>query len=374
MKKRILVCIGTRPEAIKMAPVIKELLARPDDFETITCATAQHRNMLDQVIDFFSIPINYDLDLMQHGQDLVQLSSRLLVAVSDVMKQADPDLVLVHGDTSTAFMSALAAFYARIPVGHVEAGLRTFNLKSPFPEESNRQFIGKIATLHFAPTSKAFNNLILEGVPKETIYTTGNTVIDALHLGITKIEKSPSLELSHFKKQIPEGKIVLITSHRRENFGDGISNICRAIRQVALQNKDISIVFPVHLNPNILVPVNEILGTIDNVYLLEPLDYEKFIWLMKRSHVIITDSGGIQEEAPSLNKPVLVMRDVTERQEAVDSGAVKLVGNDAIIISRTVNELLQDENLYNSMTGSKNPYGDGTAASQIATYIAAYEL
>lgn len=373
MKKRILVCIGTRPEAIKMAPVIHELLRRPSDFETVVCATAQHRDMLDQVLDFFNLPIDYDLDLMQPGQDLVQLSSRILVAVHRVILEVKPDLVLVHGDTSTAFMSAMAAFYAHAPVAHVEAGLRTFNLASPFPEESNRQLIGKIASLHFAPTQKAYDHLIQEGVSKEVVHITGNTVIDALHLGLQKIKNQPSNALAQFKEQIPEGKLVLITSHRRENFGEGIRQICTAIKEIAQHHKDIHVIFPVHLNPNILKPVNDALGDINNVILLEPLDYEKFIWLMKKSYIIITDSGGIQEEAPSIDKPVLVMREVTERQEAVASGVVQLVGNDAKTIASAASELLSNETLYKKMTGTKNPYGDGTAAAQIATLIAAYE-
>ncbi len=361
--------MGTRPEAIKMAPVIKNLRLRSDVFETHVCVTAQHRSMLDQVLDFFEIAVDTDLDIMQHQQTLAALSSRILEGVTAVIESFEPDYVLVHGDTSTAMMSSIASFYQQKKIVHIEAGLRTYDIYSPFPEEANRQIISKLATLHAAPTETCFNVLVTEGLDKERIAITGNTVIDALFLGLKIIAERPSKRLIDFKKTIGDKRVILVTAHRRENLGKGIGQICDALKQIALQNPEILIVFPVHLNPKVKKPVHSLLGELENILLIEPLEYERFIWLMQRSIFIITDSGGIQEEAPSLNKPVIVMRKFTERQEAVDCGAVVLVGSDTFQIVKVATELLRNKTYHSQMAAAINPYGDGTAAIQILNFI-----
>lgn len=363
--KKVLVVIGTRPEAIKMAPVIKEMQAQPDFFNVHVCITAQHREMLDQVLDFFNIVPDSDLDLMQPNQSLAALSSRILIGVTGILKEFNPHMTLVHGDTTTAMMSALASFYEQVPVVHVEAGLRTYAIASPFPEEANRQLISRIASLHMAPTQTAQQCLIDEQIPSDTIHITGNTVIDALHLGLDLLAQKPSQKLLEFKSQLPAGKILLVTGHRRENHGDGILAICEALKKLAIMHPECAILYPVHLNPKIQQPVNALLHNISNVVLVAPLDYELFIYAMQHSYFIITDSGGIQEEAPSLGKPVLVMRDHTERQEAVDAGAVILVGNDKDQIVSEAHKLLTNQEHYDRMSHATNPYGNGTAASQI---------
>lgn len=369
MAIKILVVMGTRPEAIKMAPVIKNLRLRSDVFETHVCVTAQHRSMLDQVLDFFEIAVDTDLDIMQHQQTLAALSSRILEGVTAVIESFEPDYVLVHGDTSTAMMSSIASFYQQKKIVHIEAGLRTYDIYSPFPEEANRQIISKLATLHAAPTETCFNVLVTEGLDKERIAITGNTVIDALFLGLKIIAERPSKRLIDFKKTIGDKRVILVTAHRRENLGKGIGQICDALKQIALQNPEILIVFPVHLNPKVKKPVHSLLGELENILLIEPLEYERFIWLMQRSIFIITDSGGIQEEAPSLNKPVIVMRKFTERQEAVDCGAVVLVGSDTFQIVKVATELLRNKTYHSQMAAAINPYGDGTAAIQILNFI-----
>lgn len=362
---KILIVIGTRPEAIKMAPLIHGFLDDVDNFELHVCVTAQHRHMLDQVLDFFNIKANSDLNLMQPGQSLEALSSRLMTGVAQIIKDFGPDYVFVHGDTTTAMIAALAAFYAQKDIVHIEAGLRTHNIYSPFPEEANRQIISRLATLHMAPTKTSQNALLLEKIPAERIKVTGNTVIDALFLGLKIIESTPSIRLKEFQKNMGDNRIILVTSHRRENQGAGILEICNALKEIALEFPSVDIVFPVHLNPKILEPVYIALEGVANIKLLEPLDYELFIWLMMRSYLIITDSGGIQEEAPSLNKPVIVMREFTERQEAVATGAVVLVGNDKDRIIRETRTLLTDQSYYDTMAGAVNPYGNGTAAHTI---------
>lgn len=371
--KKILIVFGTRPEAIKMAPVVLALQAHPD-FETRVCVTAQHREMLDQVLTLFEIVPDYDLDLMTPGQTLADISARVLQGITGVLVQWTPDLVLVHGDTSTTTMTATACFYQHIPVGHVEAGLRTGNMWSPWPEEFNRRLTGLVTRLHFAPTEQARSNLLAEKIPAEWIEVTGNSIIDALLHVSKRIDRDQALQAEfHEKFNFLDGRkrILLVTGHRRENFGDGMQSICRGLLALSKRN-DLDIVYPVHRNPNVTGPVEEHLAGKPNIYLLAPQDYLSFVYLMKRSTVILTDSGGIQEEAPALGKPVLVMRDTTERPEAVEAGTVRLVGTDAISIKRKVANLLDDQQAYLRMSTSKNPYGNGTAAKQISRLIAQY--
>lgn len=367
---RILLCFGTRPEAIKMAPLYHEL--QKTSFEVKVCVTAQHREMLDQVLDFFEILPDYDLDLMQKGQSLNQLCSRILSSIDAVFNQFQPHLVLVHGDTTTSSMVALAAFHNGIQVGHVEAGLRTHNKLSPFPEEMNRQITGRIADYHFAPTPFAAENLLQEKVSKKYIVITGNTVIDALRLGIKKLENGYTCSDLELVKQVIDfnKKVILITGHRRENFGTGFENLCLAIREIATTRQDVQIIYPVHLNPNVQEPVQRILSGISNVHLIPPVDYPAFLYLMQHSYFILTDSGGVQEEAPSLGKPVLVMRDTTERPEAVEAGTVQLVGTNKEKIVASSLQLLEDAEKYGKMSRAHNPYGDGKASERICTFIA----
>ena len=366
---KILLCFGTRPEAIKMAPLYNEL--QKYSFEVKVCVTAQHREMLDQVLDFFEIYPDYDLDLMQKGQSLNQLSARILAAIDSVLEEFQPNLVLVHGDTTTSSMVALAAFHRGIKVGHVEAGLRTYNKLSPFPEEINRQLTGKITDYHFAPTTWASENLLSEKVSKENIVVTGNTVIDALQLGISKLNNGYTCADLDMVKQvvITSKKMILITGHRRENFGSGFENLCLAIREIATKSEEVQIVYPVHLNPNVQEPVNRILGDVANVYLIPPVDYPAFLFLMQQAYFILTDSGGVQEEAPSLGKPVLVMRTITERPEAIAAGTVELVGTDTSTIVSACLNLLQDGNQYQIRSKAHNPYGDGKASERICNFI-----
>nr|WP_311526726.1 UDP-N-acetylglucosamine 2-epimerase (non-hydrolyzing) [uncultured Ralstonia sp.] len=363
---KVLVVFGTRPEAIKMGPVVEAL---KDDarFDARVCVTAQHREMLDQVLALFAIQPEYDLDLMQPGQDLTDVTSRVLAGMRDVLNQWRPDIVLVHGDTTTTMAASLAAFYQRIPVGHVEAGLRTGNIYSPWPEEMNRKIAGSIAVMHFAPTETAQRNLAREGVAANTIYVTGNTVIDALLEIHQRIQQNPLLQATlaaRFPYLDPTKRLILVTGHRRENFGSGFENMCAALADLA-GRPDVQIVYPVHLNPNVREPVNRVLGGRSNIHLIEPLDYLPFVYLMGRTHVILTDSGGIQEEAPSLGKPVLVMRDTTERPEAVEAGTVRLVGADREKIVQETSRLLDDPASYEVMARAHNPYGDGAAAKKI---------
>ena len=373
--KKILIVFGTRPEAIKMVPLIKEF-KKYNDFEIKICVSAQHRQMLDQVLNLFEIKPDYDLDIMKANQDLYDISSRVLLGMRDVMKDFCPNVVLVHGDTTTSFVGALAAFYQKIKIGHVEAGLRTNDLYSPFPEEANRQITGVLADFHFAPTQSAKQNLIKEGKNPNSIIVTGNTVIDALFLMIDKIEKNVNLRdeitsilRSKYSNFGSERKFILVTGHRRENFGDGFLNICDALKNIAQNNPEIDIVYPVHLNPNVQKPVREILSNLSNVYLIDPLEYEKFVYLMSKSFFIITDSGGIQEEAPSLGKPVLVTRDTTERPEALQSGAVKLVGTNKNIIIKEAQNLILQKDEFEKMSKANNPYGDGKASERIVEFL-----
>lgn len=380
MKKRVMLVFGTRPEAIKMAPLVKCLQQRDTEFEPIVCVTGQHREMLDQVLKIFEIKPDYDLNIMKVGQDLYDITSRVLLGMRDVLTKVNPDIVLVHGDTTTSTASALAAFYQQIPVGHVEAGLRTRNIYSPWPEEMNRQITGRIATLDFSPTPLSRQNLLDEGVGEEHIYVTGNTVIDALHIVVNKINSDKSLKdnlSSHLREQGYDvarlecgRRLVLITGHRRENFGDGFLNICKAIKHLSEKYADVDFVYPMHLNPNVRKPIHKIFGDnlsdLGNLFFIEPLEYLDFVFLMEKSTIVLTDSGGIQEEAPGLGKPVLVMRNTTERPEALDAGTVKLVGTDYNKIVDNVSILLDDENEYNKMSRANNPYGDGQASPRIA--------
>ena len=369
--KRVMVVFGTRPEAIKMAPVVFAL-RKTAGIQVQVVVTAQHRQMLDQVLQLFDIVPDEDLDLMQHGQTLATLTARILQGMTDVIARRSPDLVLVHGDTTTAFATALAAFYNRTPVGHVEAGLRTGNLYSPWPEEANRRLTAPLACLHFAPTDKSRSNLLAEGVVETGIHVTGNTVIDALLAVVGKIENDPQLA-SQLDAQLPlhdpARKLVLVTGHRRENFGEGFEQICLALKQIAARG-DTQVIYPVHLNPHVREPVNRILAGDPAIHLVEPLDYLPFVRLMSKTHLIITDSGGIQEEAPSLGKPVLVMRDTTERPEALEAGTVKLVGTSPAVIAAETAGLLDDMDTYRAMSAAHNPYGDGHAAERIARIIA----
>lgn len=365
--KKILTVFGTRPEAIKMAPLVKALSAEPE-FEAKVCVTAQHREMLDQVLSLFKIKPDFDLNIMKPGQDLYDITGRILTGIRGVLREFKPDAVLVHGDTSTTFATALAAFYEQIPVGHVEAGLRTGNLYSPWPEEANRKLTGVLAKWHFAPTETSKRNLVNESVPDVGIEVTGNTVIDALLIVRDEI-RSNSLLQEKYKKQFNylsgDRKMILVTGHRRENFGGGFERICEALAMLAIRYPQVNIVYPVHLNPNVQEPVNRLLNGLSNVYLIDPLDYEPFVYLMDSSYLILTDSGGIQEEAPSLGKPVLVMRDTTERPEAVLAGTVKLVGTDSEAIVKNVVELIEVKEAYDFMAKAHNPYGDGSACSRI---------
>lgn len=421
-KKRILLVFGTRPEAIKMAPLVKEFEKHPEQFETLVCVTGQHREMLDQVLQLFEIKPQYDLNIMKAGQDLYDVTARVLVGMRDVLKEARPDLVLVHGDTSTSTTAALAAFYQQIPVGHIEAGLRTHNIYSPWPEEMNRQLTGRLTTFHFAPTPLSKQNLLDEGVKEENITVTGNTVIDALYWVIAKMNDDKSLDKTISERLVQFGlptdklsawklsvqsvsknprspnqvnnttetntinprKLVLITGHRRENFGQGFLNICEAIKHLAEQHPDVDFVYPMHLNPNVRNAITDVFGSsplakgvadeggrgiekegLKNTYFIEPLDYLPFVHLMSSAYLVLTDSGGIQEEAPGLGKPVLVMRDTTERPEAVQAGTVKLVGTDKEVIIREVSELISEPKAYEAMSKANNPYGDGMACTKI---------
>ena len=369
---KVLVVFGTRPEAIKMAPVVRALKSK---LEVKVCVTAQHREMLDQVLDLFEIVPDYDLDIMKPGQDLFDVTSNVLSGMKQVLFEEQPDIVLVHGDTTTTMATSMAAFYLNIPVGHVEAGLRTYNIHSPFPEEFNRQITTKITQFHFAPTENARQNLLNEQVMEQQIYVTGNTVIDALFSMVEKARVADYSDdileqiqfLSREKDNLP--RIILVTGHRRENFGQGFEEVCRALRDIALENSDVQIIYPVHLNPNVREPVNRILSNINNIHLVEPMEYLSFIKLMDASYLILTDSGGIQEEAPSLGKPVLVMRDTTERPEAVEAGTVKLVGTDEKEIVRVVNQLLTNKKVYKNMSKAHNPYGDGHASQAICDVL-----
>lgn len=405
--KRILLVFGTRPEAIKMAPLVKEFQKHPEQFDTKVCVTGQHREMLDQVLNLFEIVPDYDLNIMKAGQDLYDVTARVLVGMRDVLKNSKPDIVLVHGDTATSTTAALAAFYQQIPVGHVEAGLRTHNIYSPWPEEMNRQITSRIATYHFAPTELSKQNLLNEGVIEKNIYVTGNTVIDALHWVLNKINNDKNINKEITKTLIDAGlpieklnawqnqrqrdviasetkqpheeprKLILITGHRRENFGQGFQNICEAIKELAKTHPDVDFVYPMHLNPNVRGAINKVFVEHDfasnakqsnefsNMHFVEPLDYLPFVYLMNLSYLVLTDSGGIQEEAPGLGKPVLVMRDTTERPEALDAGTVKLVGTDKQRIIDDVTELIRETGIYNRMSKANNPYGNGMACEKI---------
>ncbi len=374
---------GTRPEAIKMAPLVKEFQKYPEQFQTIVCVTGQHREMLDQVLHIFEIEPDYDLNIMKQGQDLYDVTARVLTGMRDVLKEARPDVVLVHGDTTTSTAAALAAFYQQIPVGHVEAGLRTHNVYSPWPEEMNRQITGRIAAYHFAPTPLSRQNLLAEGIRDEKITITGNTVIDALYMVVERIEDDKTLEFGlncslikagYDVDRLNEGrKLVLITGHRRENFGEGFINICKAIKALVGKYPDVDFVYPMHLNPNVRKPIHDVFGedlsNLKNMFFIEPLEYLSFVYLMEKSTIVLTDSGGIQEEAPGLGKPVLVMRNTTERPEALEAGTVKLVGTDFNRIVEEVSRLLEDQSYYGVMSEAVNPYGDGKACRRIVNFI-----
>jgi len=365
-KIKVLIAIGTRPEAIKMAPLVKKLQANVR-FETKLCVTAQHRKMLDEVLDFFAIKPDYDLNVMKSAQSLTDLTVVILNGMCPILSQTKPDILLVHGDTATTFAAALAAYYQQIPVGHVEAGLRTGNLYAPWPEEANRKLTASLATLHFSPTQKAAKNLLMEGVSKDAIEVTGNTAIDAFFYASESL-KNPALQ-QHFRLRFPfleaTKKCILVTGHRRENFGDGFERICQALLEIVSKHSNVQIVYPVHLNPNVRKTVDRLLKGVKNIHLTEPLDYQAFIYLMNKAYLILTDSGGIQEEAPSLGKPVLVMRDTTERPEAIEAGTVKLVGTDVKKITQAVDSLLNDNKIYKAMRLIHNPYGDGKACERI---------
>ena len=374
--KKILIVFGTRPEAIKMCPLVKEFQKYPKNFETVVCVTGQHREMLDQVLRIFDVVPDYDLNIMKQGQDLYDVTSRVLTGMRDVLDEVKPDVVLVHGDTTTSTAAALAAFYRQIPVGHVEAGLRTHNIYSPWPEEMNRQITGRIATYDFSPTPLSRQNLLYEGVSPDKITVTGNTVIDALQMVVVRIKNDASLQEQLAKQLLTAGydvsrskRLVLITGHRRENFGDGFINICSAIRDLAAKYPDVDFVYPMHLNPNVRKPIHKVFGEnledLGNLFFIEPLEYLDFVFLMEKSTLVLTDSGGIQEEAPGLGKPVLVMRDTTERPEALEAGTVKLVGTDYDRIVGEVSRLLDDPAAYDAMSQAVNPYGDGHACERI---------
>ena len=383
--KTVMLVFGTRPEAIKMAPLVKAFQAASDSFRTLVCVTGQHREMLDQVLHIFDIQPDYDLNIMKQGQDLYDVTSRVLLGLREVLKEARPDIVLVHGDTTTSTAAALAAFYAQMPVGHVEAGLRTHNIYSPWPEEMNRQLTGRIATWHFAPTPLSRQNLLAENVADSQITVTGNTVIDALYWVVDKIKHDATLaqqldaelqRAGYDVQRLADGrKLVLITGHRRENFGDGFIHMCTAIKDLTQRYPQVDFVYPMHLNPNVRKPIHEVFGQdltgLGNMFFIEPLEYLSFVHLMEKSHIVLTDSGGIQEEAPGLGKPVLVMRDTTERPEALTAGTVKLVGTDYDKIVSAVSTLLDDEAAYQAMSRAVNPYGDGKACGRIVETLKA---
>ncbi|MFS4418539.1 non-hydrolyzing UDP-N-acetylglucosamine 2-epimerase [Maribacter sp. 2307ULW6-5] len=369
MKKKNLIIFGTRPEAIKMAPLVKAF-QRSDAFETKVCVTAQHREMLDQVLSFFDIVPDYDLNVMKPGQNLYGLTATIITGLQPVLEEFAPDYVYVHGDTTTTMGAGLAGFYAGAKVCHVEAGLRTFNKRSPFPEEMNRSITGRIADYHFAPTPTSYDNLIQENISKDNILVTGNTVIDALMESSARVQELKDPEIDALKQNLDfDKKIVLVTGHRRENHGQGFINICNALKTIVETHPGVQVVYPVHLNPKVQEPVHRILGELPSIKLIDPLAYPAFVWLMNQAHLIITDSGGVQEEAPSLGKPVLVMRDTTERPEAVDAGTVILVGTDTQKIVDEAHALLSDQNRYETMSRLHNPYGDGTACEQIVNFI-----
>lgn len=381
--KTVLLVFGTRPEAIKMAPLVKALQGCPEDFRTLVCVTGQHRSMLDQVLDLFDIKPDFDLDIMRPGQDLYDITSRVLTGMKPVLEACTPDIVLVHGDTTTSTAAALAAFYKQIPVGHVEAGLRTHNIFSPWPEEMNRQLTGRIASIHFAPTPLGKSNLLAEGVPENRIFVTGNTVIDALQMVVSKLKDNKELaekQILTLKSsgydisRLDDGKrMILITGHRRENFGDGFISMARAMKDLSIKYPTVDFVYPMHLNPNVRKPIHEVFGndlTVhDNFFFIEPLQYLEFVYLMDHSTIVLTDSGGIQEEAPGLGKPVLVMRDTTERPEAIKNGTVHLVGTDYDTIVNEVSTLLDDAVAYEMMSQATNPYGDGKACYRIVRIL-----
>ena len=379
--KTIMLVFGTRPEAIKMAPLVKEFQKYPEKYKTVVCVTGQHREMLDQVLSLFEITPDYDLNIMKQGQDLYDVTSRILLGMRDVLGQCKPDMLLVHGDTATSTAAAMGAFYAQIPVGHVEAGLRTYDIYSPWPEEMNRQITGRISTLHFSPTDVSRQNLLNEAVKEEYISVTGNTVIDALHMVVNKIKSDASLEVQLIAKigemgydvnRLNNGRrLVLITGHRRENFGDGFLNICNALKDLAQKYPDIDFLYPMHLNPNVRKPIKEVFADMDNgnMFFIEPAEYLYFVYLMTRSYLILTDSGGIQEEAPSLGKPVLVMREVTERPEALAAGTIRLVGTNRQLIIDEASKFIDDAEYYAKNERIANPYGDGTACAKILNAI-----
>ena len=381
--KKVMLVFGTRPEAIKMAPLVKEFQKQPKRVETVVCVTGQHREMLDQVLKIFDIKPDYDLHIMKQGQDLYDVTARVLTGMRDVLKEVKPDVVLVHGDTTTSTAAALAAFYQQIPVGHVEAGLRTHNIYSPWPEEMNRLLTGRLATYHFSPTPLSRNNLIKESVDDRNIIITGNTVIDALYWVVDKIKNNKELDneledilskAGYDVNRLNNGKkLVLITGHRRENFGDGFINMCTAIKDLTVKYPDLDFVYPMHLNPNVRKPIHEVFGEnlsgLKNMFFIEPLEYLSFVYLMEKSSIVLTDSGGIQEEAPGLGKPVLVMRDTTERPEALDAGTVKLVGTDYNKIVNEVSSLIDDKAAYEKMSKAVNPYGDGLACGRIVNAL-----
>ena len=381
--KKILLVFGTRPEAIKMCPLVKELKKYPKVFETIVCVTGQHREMLDQVLQIFDVQPDYDLDVMKHGQDLYDVTSKVLMGMKSVLNEVRPDLVLVHGDTTTSMVAALSAFYQHIPVGHVEAGLRTNNIYSPWPEEINRQITGRIATFNFAPTQLSHDNLLSENVPDKYVFITGNTVIDALHLVVDKIKGNQEMlsnihdslvRSGYDTKRLDNGKrLILITGHRRENFGDGFISMCNAIKELTQKYKEVDFVYPMHLNPNVRKPIHEVFGDdlshLGNLFCIAPVEYLSFVFLMEKSYLVLTDSGGIQEEAPGLGKPVLVMRETTERPEAVEAGTVRLVGTDYLKIINEASLLLENPLYYNKMSQAINPYGDGHACERIVNVL-----
>jgi len=382
MRKRVMLVFGTRPEAIKMAPLVKEFQKYPMEFQTVVCVTGQHREMLDQVLHLFEIVPDYDLNIMKQGQDLYDVTARVLIGMREVLKEVLPDVVLVHGDTTTSTAAALASFYQQIPVGHVEAGLRTHNIYSPWPEEMNRQITGRIAKYHFAPTALSRQNLLTEGIRPESIVVTGNTVIDALYMVVDKIKNDDRLNISLCEELRGAGydverlkagvrRLVLITGHRRENFGQGFIHICLAIKTLTEKYPDVDFVYPMHLNPNVRKPIREVFGgnPASNMFFIEPLEYLSFVYLMEKSTIVLTDSGGIQEEAPGLGKPVLVMRDTTERPEALEAGTVKLVGTDFGKIVGEVSMLLENEAYYEKMSKAVNPYGDGMACERIVEWL-----
>ena len=381
--KKVLLVFGTRPEAIKMAPLVKELQKQKERIETVVCVTGQHREMLDQVLEIFDIKPDYDLNIMKRGQDLYDVTARVLTGMREVLKEIKPDIVLVHGDTTTSTAAALAAFYQQIPVGHVEAGLRTHNIYSPWPEEMNRLLTGRLATYHFSPTPLSRNNLIKESINDRNIIVTGNTVIDALYWVVDKIKNNKELDnelesvlskAGYDVNRLDNGKkLVLITGHRRENFGDGFINMCTAIKDLTIKHPNVDFVYPMHLNPNVRKPIHEVFGEdlsgLKNMFFIEPLEYLSFVYLMEKSSIVLTDSGGIQEEAPGLGKPVLVMRDTTERPEALDAGTVKLVGTDYNKIVNEVSSLIDDKTAYEKMSKAVNPYGDGLACRRIVNAL-----